>query len=85
MTHWLISIFLRSSGLYRSRNNPTKFAIFRDNRDNIFRGKQRTLSDQFKPNRCLIKFLEYDFELMNEIGATFCASRLAVISGRGSA
>ena len=42
------------------------------------------LSNDFKPYR-RFQFLEHDFKLMNEIGAAFCAARLAIVgSGGGS-
>ena len=85
MTQWLVPIFPRSSRLYRGGNNSAEFAVFSDNRDNIFGGKQGTFADQFEPNRGFVEFLKYNFQLVDEICATFRSSRLTVISGGGSA
>src|SRR2546423_4536919 len=72
-----------TSGLDRSADNATKFAVFRENRGNCFERQQGTASDHFKPDCRFIQFLEHDFEPVNEISAAFCAARLAIIGGAG--
>jgi hypothetical protein len=85
LPQWLIPTVPGSCGLYRGGNNSAEFAVFRDNRDNIFGGKQGTFADQLEPNRCFVEFLEYNFQLVDEIRSTFRTSRLTVISGCCSA
>ena len=79
------SFFRRTGGLDGSRDNSAKFAVFGDNRDNSFRRKQGTLSDDFKPDGRFIELFENDFEFMNEVGPAFRAPRFPIIGGgRGS-
>src|SRR5262245_4117614 len=74
-----------ASSLYRGRDNSTKFAVFRDNRDNIVRRKQGTFRDDFKPYCGFVQFFEHDFKFVNEVGSAFRTSRLPIIGGgRGS-
>src|SRR5437762_9138161 len=79
--NYAISFFRGAGSLDRSCDNATKFAVFRDNRDNVFSRKQGTLSNHLKPDCRLVQFLEHDFELVNEIGTAFRAPRLAIVSG----
>src|SRR5262245_11036595 len=69
-----------ASSLDRSCDNATKFAVFRDNRDNVFGRKQRTLSNDLEPNCRLVQFFEYDFELVNEMGRAVRGSCLSIVS-----
>src|SRR2546422_10169483 len=76
-------LFFRGAGsLDRSCDNATKFAVFRDNRDNVFSRKEGTLSNRLKPDYRLVQFLEQDFELVNELGMAFLARRLARVNRR---
>jgi hypothetical protein len=43
--------------------NPAKFPLFSDNRDNVFQRQQGTFSDDFKPYRGFVQFLEHDFKV----------------------